>query len=390
MLQQHSPQALTGSLAALVEGVSPQALELAIVIPTYNERANVAEIVSRLERALAGIRFEVLFVDDDSPDGTSEVVRELAMSRPWVRSIRRIGRRGLASACIEGMLATVAPAIAVMDADLQHDESVLRRMFDTLREDSLDVVIGTRNTDGGSMGKFAPWRVKLSNLGLRTSRVVTRIEITDPMSGFFLVTRGFVNEVVHHTSGIGFKILVDMLASAKRPLRVAEVPYIFRDREHGESKLDLNVGLEYLYLVLDKLLGDRIPVRFALYVLVGAAGLLLHLGTLGALLHQNVSFAQAQMAATGVAMTANFLLNNMVTHREARLSGWRLLPGLATFYLACSVGFATNLSISEQLLSRGLPWLWAGLAGLAISSVWNYGVTSVFTWRRLKHKALRA
>jgi dolichol-phosphate mannosyltransferase len=383
MLQKHMAEAWREPTA------SPQSLELAIVIPTYNERENVAELVSRLDHALAGIRFEILFVDDDSPDGTAEAVRELALGRPWVRVIRRIGRRGLASASLEGMLATVAPVIAVMDADLQHDERVLRRMLETLRDQSLDVVVGTRNTAGGSMGEFSPWRIRLSNLGRRISRMVTRVDISDPMSGFFMVTRGFLNEVVHRTSGVGFKILVDLLASARRPLRVGEVAYTFRNREHGESKLDINVGLEYLYLVLDKRLGDRIPVRFGLYVLVGGAGLVLHLSILGALLHERMPFAEAQAIATAVAMTANFLLNNLVTFRDARLKGWRLIPGLATFYLACSIGLVVNLSISQQMLARGIPWLGAGLAGLTISSVWNYGVTSVFTWSRMKRKALR-
>jgi len=374
------------ALSAFGAGASSRAVELAVVIPTYNERDNIAKLVSRLESGLAGIRFEILFVDDDSPDGTSEAVRQLAMERPWVRIIRRIGRRGLASACLEGMMATVAPVIAVMDADLQHDDSILRRMFETLREGHYDVVVGTRNASGGSMGGFAPWRVKLSNWGLRVSRLVTRAEVSDPMSGFFIVDRKFVDEVIHRTSGIGFKILVDLLASARRTVLLAEVPYTFRVREHGESKLDLNVGLDYLYLLLDKIFGDRIPVRFALYVLVGATGVAFYLGTLGALLHANMAFARAQMIATGLAMTGNFLLNNLVTYRDARLTGWRLIPGLMSFYLACSVGFVTNLSIAQQLLDRGVNWLWAGFAGLAISSVWNYGVTSVFTWRRMKSR----
>src|SRR5579862_2898553 len=191
------------ALSAFGAGASSRAVELAVVIPTYNERDNIAKLVSRLESGLAGIRFEILFVDDDSPDGTSEAVRQLAMERPWVRIIRRIGRRGLASACLEGMMATVAPVIAVMDADLQHDDSILRRMFETLREGRYDVVVGTRNASGGSMGGFAPWRVKLSNWGLRVSRLVTRAEVSDPMSGFFIVDRRFVDEVIHRTSGIG-------------------------------------------------------------------------------------------------------------------------------------------------------------------------------------------
>lgn len=361
---------------------APLGYELAIVIPTYNERANVAELTARLEKSLSGVRFEVLFVDDDSPDGTAQAVRELAASRPWLRVIQRIGRNGLASACIEGMLACAAPAVAVMDADLQHDESILREMFDTLRKGGYDLVAGTRNSSGGSMGEFASWRVRLSNWGWRISRLVTRSELSDPMSGFFVVSRPFLNEVVHRTSGVGFKILVDLLASSTRPVRIAEVAYRFRNREHGESKLDLNVGLEYLYLVLDKLFGDRVPVRFVLYALVGTAGVALHLSILGALMRARVSFTEAQMAATGIAMTANFLLNNLVTHRDARLRGWRLLPGLATFYAACSIGFFTNLGIARQMLDHGFGWLWAGAAGLAVSSVWNYGVTSVFTWRR--------
>jgi dolichol-phosphate mannosyltransferase len=369
-LSAHSPPAPGAGLA------------LAVIVPTYNERANVAELAARLERVLAGVRFEIIFVDDDSPDGTAEEVRRLAMARPWIRGIRRVGRRGLASACMEGMLSTAAPVLAVMDADLQHDETILRRMFELQRSGGYDVVVGTRNAAGGSMGEFAPWRVQLSNWGLGVSRLVTRSEVSDPMSGFFVLDRRFLDEVVYRASGVGFKILVDLLASAKRPVRVGEVPYSFRQREQGESKLDLNVGLDYLYLLADKLAGQWIPVRFVLYSGVGAVGVLMHLGVLRGALNAGMPFGQAQTLATGLAMTGNFLLNNLVTYRDLRLKGWRLLPGLLTFYLACSVGFFTNLSVSETLVEKGLPWVWAGLAGLAISSMWNYGVTNVITWRR--------
>jgi dolichol-phosphate mannosyltransferase len=357
-------------------------LALAVVVPTFNERGNVAELAARVERVLAGVRFEIIFVDDDSPDGTAEELRRLAMARPWIRVIRRVGRRGLASACLEGMLSTAAPVLAVMDADLQHDESILRAMFEQLREGGYDVVVGTRNAGGGSMGDFAPWRMRLSHWGLRVSRLVTRSEVSDPMSGFFVLDRRFLDEVVYRASGVGFKILVDLLASAKRPVRVGEVAYSFRTRQQGESKLDLNVGLEYLYLLADKLAGQWVPVRFVLYSAVGGVGVLLHLGVLRGALNAGMPFGQSQTLATGLAMTGNFLLNNLVTYRDLRLKGWRLVPGLLTFYLACSVGFFTNLSVSETLVEKGLPWVWAGLAGLAISSMWNYGVTNVITWRR--------
>jgi dolichol-phosphate mannosyltransferase len=375
------------SLEALVNATT-ESLELAVVVPTYNERENIACLLERLAKVLAGISHEIVIVDDDSPDGTAETVRQIAMRSPRVRLIRRIGRRGLASACLEGMLASSAPYIAVMDGDLQHDESRLPVMFDLARNDNLDVVVASRNIEGASMGQFSKGRVRLSNLGLSLGRLVLHTQVSDPMSGFFVVDRRFLDRVIYRTSGVGFKILVDLLASAPGAVRLAEVPYLFRTRGAGESKLDLAVSLEYLYLLLDKLIGNAIPLRFAMYTLVGALGVILHLGTLALLyLGAHASFRISQIAATLVAMTFNFLLNNLVTYRDARLRGKQLLAGILTFYAACSVGSAINLSVSESLLRQGLPWLISGFAGLAISSVWNYGVTNVTTWRR-RHAAL--
>ena len=237
------------------------------------------------------------------------------------------------------------------------------------------------------MGQFAAERVRLSNLGLKLSRLVLHTTVSDPMSGFFLADRRFIDDAIYRTSGVGFKLLVDLLASSRRPVKLAEVPYTFRLREAGESKLDLMVGFEYLSLVLDKLTGGLIPPRFAMFTVVGAAGVVIHLATLALLyLNRYASFQTSQVAATLLAMTANFLLNNLFTYRDARLRGIRLLTGLLTFYAACAVGSAINLSVSGDLLRHGLPWLLSGLAGLAISSVWNYGVTSVTTWRAKRRR----
>jgi dolichol-phosphate mannosyltransferase len=375
------------SLRALLHATASERLELAVVIPTFNERANVPVLLDRLAVVLGGIPYEVIVVDDDSPDETWSAVRSIAALDRRVRVIRRVGRRGLASACLEGMMATAAPYIAVMDGDLQHDEQILPQMLDAAMKQEADVVVASRHIAGASVGQFAQERVRLSNLGLTLSRLILHAPVSDPMSGFFLVDRRFVDEVIHRTSGVGFKILLDLLASATQPVKIAEVPYTFRTREHGESKLDLAVGLEYLYLLLDKLLGDIIPLRFVLFALVGAAGVVLHLGTL-ALLYQyaGASFRTAQAAATIVTMTFNFVLNNLVTYRDSKLRGMRWVSGLLTFYAACSLGAAINLSVSEQLLSARLPWMFAGFAGLVLSSVWNYGVTSVFTWRRRRSR----
>jgi dolichol-phosphate mannosyltransferase len=375
------------SLQALSKAIDSGVLELAVIIPTYNEEANIRGILERLDQVLAGVSHEIIFVDDDSPDGTSEMVRQIAMRRRDVRVIRRVGRRGLATACLEGMLSTAAPYVAVMDGDLQHDESILPKMLLTAREGQLDIVIASRHTEGASMGQFAARRVRLSNLGLKLSRLVLHTEISDPMSGFFLADRRFIDDAIYRTSGVGFKLLVDLLASARRPVKLAEVPYMFRLREAGLSKLDLMVGFEYLSLVLDKLTGGLVPPRFTMFTIVGSAGVVLYLAALGLLYsYGHASFQTAQVAATLLAMTANFLLNNLFTYRDSRLRGIRLLTGLLMFYAACAVGSAINLSVSGVLLRHGLPWILSGLVGLAISSVWNYGVTSVTTWRAKRRR----
>ncbi|HEY0759541.1 MAG TPA: glycosyltransferase family 2 protein [Acidisarcina sp.] len=358
-------------------------IELTVVIPTFNERQNVPILIEKLEHALAGIEWEAIYVDDHSPDGTSDVVREIARTNRRVRSIERIGRRGLASACIEGMMASPAPYIAVMDADLQHDETVLPDMLRKIEAEKLDVVIASRRVAGGSMGEFAKERVKLSDMGTKMSRIVCRCDVSDAMSGFFIVEANFFRALVPHLTASGFKILVDLLASSPTIPRAGEVPYRFRNRELGESKLDVNVQLEYLFLIVDKLIGKWVPTRFVLFTLVGALGFLVHLAVLAPLyLNHRRHFPQAQAIATFVAMTFNFMLNNVVTFRDRKLRGKRLVTGLLKFYAACSLGAVVNVTFADMLIHQNLPWYLAGAAGTGISSVWNYGVNTVLTWRR--------
>ena len=356
-------------------------LELTVVVPTFDERGNVLVLLERLGIALVGVVWEVVYVDDHSPDGTADVLRDVARVDRRVRVIERVGRRGLSSACIEGMMSSAAPYIAVMDADLQHDETLLPAMLERIK--SADVVIASRNIEGGSMGEFGRQREQLSHLGRRISRLVCKCDVSDAMSGFFMVEAGFLRAQVPRLTGSGFKILVDILASSDRPLRVVELPYRFRMREAGESKLDTNVQLEYLFLIVDKLIGRWVPTRFVLFLGVGALGLGVHLAVLAVLYRGHLaSFAHAQLAATFVAMTSNFLLNNVATFRNQRLRGSRLFTGLLKFYVACSLGALINVAFASMLMRRGMPWFLAGVAGTAISSVWNYWVNTVLTWRR--------
>jgi dolichol-phosphate mannosyltransferase len=360
----------------------PAPAELTLVVPTLNERDNVAILVERLGAALAGVAWEVVFVDDDSPDGTADALRALARRYPNVRCLQRIGRRGLASACVEGVLSSGAPYVAVMDADLQHDEALLPVMLAALRSEGLDIVIGSRFADGGGFASMPKHRQRISALGNRLARLVVKAELTDPMSGFFMLRRPVFDAAVRGLSAQGYKLLVDVFASSPGPLAFKELAFTFRPRLHGESKLDTLIALEYLQLLLDKLIGHVVPVRFILFGAIGGLGLFVHLSVLAAALKLlGVGFATGQGIATLAAMTGNFLLNNILTYRDRRLRGLKLLYGLISFYAVCSVGAVANVGIAAYVFHADRSWWLAGVTGALVGAVWNYAISSIFTWR---------
>jgi dolichol-phosphate mannosyltransferase len=356
--------------------------EISVIVPTFNERDNVVEVVSRLERCLAGRAWEVIFVDDDSTDGTAALVRRIAGRDPRVRCLQRIGRRGLSSACVEGMLASAAPYLAVMDGDLQHDEALLPRMLETLEQGEADVVVGTRYSQGGGTGDWKRSRVRMSRIATRLSRLIVRDELSDPMSGFFALRREVLEGSVRSLSSIGFKILLDILASSSAPVRIRELPYEFRARRAGESKLDSQAVWEYLMLLADKLFGRYVPVRFVTFAAIGGFGVLVHFLVLAILFRAlGLDFTASQTAAALVAMTGNFALNNILTYRDRRLRGWGWLRGWGTFTLVCSIGMLANVGVASWLFASATGWAAAALAGIAIGAVWNYAMSATYTWR---------
>ncbi|MCP8937874.1 glycosyltransferase family 2 protein [Alsobacter sp. SYSU M60028] len=357
--------------------------QVSIVVPILNERDNVGILVDRLRALLDGLAWEIVFVDDDSKDGTGGVLRELARQDPRVRGLRRVGRRGLSSACIEGVLATSAPYVVIMDGDLQHDETILPRMVAALRGGA-DLVVGSRYTGSGGVGDWDARRAWMSRFATRLSAMVNKCNLSDPMSGFFGFTRELFDEALPRLSGLGFKLLLDMCSSVDRKLTVVEEPYGFRSRAHGESKLDSLVAWEFLMLLADKSFGRVIPARFLAFMLVGGSGVFVHMAALWTLLAvADLSFAAAQTGASFVAMTSNFALNNALTYRDRRLTGRRLVLGLLSFYAVCSAGTVANVGAASYLFGTAQQsWWLSGFAGVVIGSVWNYAMTSIFTWRK--------
>ena len=358
--------------------------ELSVVIPCYNEQGNVAAMIGQLGAALDGIAWEAIFVDDDSPDGTTDAVRRAAQQDPRIRCIRRVGRRGLASAVIEGAMASSARYVAVIDGDLQHDETRLPVMLDILRSGGADIVVASRFAEGGdAAGLSGAWRHRLSAIAIRTASTLLPAPLTDPMSGYFMMPQALFEATAPRLTGQGFKILLDLLLSMQRKPRVQEIGAKFRPRSAGESKLSPLVMLQFAALLIDKSLGGLVPLRFLSFALVGLFGIVINLAVLEVAGALGFSFGWSETGGTVVAMVANFQLNNVITYRDQRLRGGRLLRGLLLFMLVCSIGAVANIGIARMLYYAGQtgprP---AALVGAVIGVVWNYAMSSTLVWGR--------
>ncbi len=383
---------LDGSTRDSVSELGPQRLpqlerprpapELSIVVPTFNERENIPRLVETVRAALSDVAWELIIVDDNSPDGTSETAKRVGAADARIRCIRRVGRRGLAGACLEGILASQAQYVAVMDGDLQHDEALLLPMLQLLRRETANMVVATRYAGGGSAAGLSSPRAWGSRLATKLAHHLLKLQLSDPMSGFFMLRRELVEQVAPKLSTQGFKILLDIVVTAGDSLRIAELPFTFRQRVHGESKLDAGVALEYLGLLLAKATDDRVSLRFTLFCLVGALGVGVHFVTLSIgydLL--NIEFVWAQTLAMMVAIASNFVINNALTYRDRRLHGLTFFSGLLRFYLVSMAGLVSNIGVSDWLFVSSQKWWVAGLAGAVIGVVWNYVVASQFVWR---------
>ncbi len=368
---------------APMEQAAADGFELTVVVPTFNERANVERLVGKLQACLAGVAWQAIFVDDNSPDGTAAAVKALAARDPRLQCLRRVGRRGLAGAVVEGILASAAPYVAVIDGDLQHDETLLPQMLARLRAGEADLVIASRYAGEGAsdQGLDSGLRRAGSNFANRLGRAVLRQDVSDPVSGFFMARREVVEQVAPKLAVEGFKILFDLIASQPAPLRIIELPYAFREREAGGSKLDKRIVIDYLGLLLSKVSQGVIPTRALLFFMVGASGVVVHLCVLQAVLSLGrVEFWAAQLIAASVSMTSNYLVNNEVTYRDRRRHGLGLLVGYLQFCGLCGVGFFANLSVAAILHRWGAPGLAAGGAGALFGAVWNYLSTALAVW----------
>ncbi len=370
-----------------VDAASPMPAErgdesLSIVIPTFNEAGNIAELLRRIAACLVDVDWTAIVVDDDSPDGTAEVVRRIGAIDPRIRCLQRIGRRGLSSACLEGMAMARGRFLAVIDADLQHDARLLPRMLQLLAAGNLDLVVGSRYMDNGTVGSWRRSRRWLSRAATRVARALLAIRLTDPMSGFFMIRREAVARAAPRLSDSGFKLLLDLVASSPSPLRAVELPYAFAPRAHGLSKLDAGVMWSFIGLLLRQCL-RRACERFGRFCLIGTSGIGVHLLVLEiGVATWHLAFPAAQTLAVLVSMTSNYALNNRFTFDANRLRGVAFLNGLSRFAALCALGAVLNVAVADvamRLVGLRLP---AAALGILAGALCNYALSSVFVWRR--------
>ena len=361
---------------------------LSLILPTYNEAENLPELLPKIEDTLKDIPHEVIIVDDDSPDGTWRTAQELGQKRDDVHVIRRVGRRGLSSAVIEGFLSAKGDVFAVMDADGQHDMSLLPKLYEAVQKDG-GIALGSRYTEGGSVGQWDERRHLLSRIATKLAIRLCKVKVSDPMSGFFAIRRQLFQGIVNHLNPKGFKILLDLLVHVPSSTKVTEVPFTFSERLHGESKLSRRVQLEFLEYLYDVTLGRYIPLTFVKYCIVGGLGVFVHLATYltvsGFLTTQHdlslMGFRVSVLVAIEVAILFNFYLNNIWTFAVSRLRGLQALIGFAKYNLACVFGAVANYAVSSYLFSLGWHDLGAVIIGAFTGVVWNYTMSRFFAWK---------
>ena len=357
---------------------------LSIVIPTYNEKDNILKILGMLKKVLKSITHEIIFVDDNSPDGTSAVVKDCMKTSSKIRLIHRIGRKGLAGAVIEGIFAADSDLVAVMDCDLQHDETKLLEMINLFSKNkSLDIVIGSRFTETGEISEKA--LSKIRELGSKVTTLIIKkvlnIASTDPLSGFFMVKKETFLKSSEKLQTQGFKVLADFLATSGKDISIKEIGYKFKNRVAGESKMSFLTALELIGLVMSQILKGRVSIRFILFCMVGLSGIFVQLLITGLAMLLINQFPTSQTLGIIAAMTSNYFLNNSITFNERKLRSLDLIRGLFSFYLICSLGAFSNIAIATYVFGFSSNWLISSFIGACFGAVWNFTLTSIFTWK---------
>lgn len=383
--------------------------EVSVILPTYNEAENIPLIVKKLETVLKKFNYEILIVDDNSPDKTYDIAVRLGENNKRIRAIRRVHERGLSSAIVAGFANANGKYRIVMDADMQHDEKVLPLFIEKFRE-GYDLVIGTRRAEGGGTKNWSWIRRFISRVASLMARIILVKKSTDPGSGFFGVSKEYFEKSKDKLNPRGFKILLEFLALDDKA-KMAEVGYVFLPRIYGTSKLSTKVVLEFLIALYELRIGKVISLEFIKYSMVGLSGVAVNLvfqfigenyifkalalkpflsfSGSGTALLSHISRSQVAVAlAIEISIFWNFILNNWWTFKNYKISGfWKLIRGFIVFNFVCLAGALINLSVFSIAMEKlSMNIYVANLTGIIFATMWNYLINVQTTWNE-KRKA---
>ena len=345
--------------------------QLAVVVPVFRARDDIRNLVTRLHDALGDNDYQIMFVDDNSQDGTVEAIEEIGAADPRVRVIRRVGRSGLTQTSIAAMLASGAPYVALLDPRAPWDQGLLAVLFQHVRKGA-DLAVAARPT------VIRGLRGSVRKTLAAATRFILSANVTDPASGSFAIQRAALENLTPSLSSLGYQVLLDLIATARGKLHIVEVPAPHSAAATQRSELKL--ALELIALLLAKFSRDAVSMRFLLFCLVGLSGVGAHLASLYVALIA-LPFTSAQTVATICAIGWNFTLNNIVTYGDQRLTGWSYVTGMLRFMIVCGVGAVSNVGVASWIYAHDNLWWIAGLGGAAMGAVWNYAVSSVLVWR---------
>ena len=360
---------------------------ISIIIPTFNEVNNILPLINKLIKIIKHFEYEIIVVDDDSPDGTSEEVNQYMQKNQNIKLITRIGRSGLASAIKEGLLFAKGKYLIVLDGDGQHDPICVLDMVNEIIKSNADLVIGSRFLDSSKLKGLSEKRSigsKIANQASRISLPKNYSLITDYLSGCFCINKVNTEKLIRKIEINGFKFLYELLSLSKGRLNIIEVPLVFKLRKYGNSKLDLAIVWDFLISILHNFSFRIVPRRAISFGLVGLSGVFIQLSlTLILTRIFLLEFSKVLPFSVVCAATSNFLINNQLTFRNNRLRNFSLFKGLLKFLLVASLPVIANVGITTAFYKYiSADTFIAQLAGIAIVYAWNYMASSLFVWNR--------
>lgn len=344
---------------------------LSVIIPTFNEAENILKVINEVEDSLQGHDYEIIVVDDNSPDGTSDLVKKYSKSNSKVSCIKRTWKKGLSSAVVEGVALSSKEHICVMDGDGQHNPKDLSKFINEFENQEIDLVIGSRfigkkNTEGLSSS-----RNELSRFGIKITNFFLKSPVTDPLSGFFMAKRQSLEGIRGSLYKDGFKILFDILMLDKS-LKFEEVAIDFRSRLKGESKLNISTLFNLAGQIFENLTQGLIPANFIVFAFVGTLGVVVHLASLNILLSFGIEFILGNLCSTLLAMCSNYFLNNYITFHNIHKLFSERLKGLLKYCFANSFSILANIGVASQFYLNDFSAFSSAMLGIMAGLILNY------------------